>query len=221
MASDTPPSQPRPVRGVLAVVGSAADGVETLREGLVLPAIARGWRVAVTLTPTAARWLRERDEIGRLRDVTGLPVRDRPRLPGESRPHPAADCCVLAPAAANTLAKLALGIADNQALTLLAEVLGTPHVPLVAVPAVTGATPATPPGPAISPPSARRASTSWPTRRHGPCRSRARSPADAAFPGPGSWTRWTASRPRDDGAHPSARGGAGPTALAGAGSPPA
>ncbi|MFF3252052.1 flavoprotein [Actinacidiphila glaucinigra] len=139
MASDTPPSQPRPVRGVLAVVGSAADGVETLREGLVLPAIARGWRVAVTLTPTAARWLRERDEIGRLRDVTGLPVRDRSRLPGEPRPHPAADCCVLAPAGANTLAKLALGIADNQALTLLAEVLGTPHVPLVAVPAVTAA----------------------------------------------------------------------------------
>lgn len=93
MASHTSPSRPRPVRGVLAVVGSAADGVETLREGLVLPAIARGWRVAVTLTPTAARWLRERDEIGRLRDVTGLPVRDRPRLPesrGPIRPRTAA-----------------------------------------------------------------------------------------------------------------------------------
>lgn len=139
MPPHTSPPQVRPGRGVLAVVGSAADGVETLREGLVLPALARGWRVAVTLTPTAARWLGEQGETGRLRDVTGLPVRDRSRLPGEPRPHPAADCCVLAPATANTLAKLALGIADNQALTLLAEVLGTPHVPLVAVPAVNAA----------------------------------------------------------------------------------
>ncbi|MGW3241614.1 flavoprotein [Streptomyces sp. NPDC001070] len=139
MPSQPPPPHTRPVRGVLAVVGSAADGVGTLREGLVLPALARGWRVAVSLTPTAARWLGARGEIERLREVTGLPVRDQPRLPGVPRPHPAADCCVLAPASANTLAKLALGIADNQALTLLAEVLGTPRVPLVAVPAVNAA----------------------------------------------------------------------------------
>ncbi|MFJ4847978.1 MULTISPECIES: hypothetical protein [unclassified Streptomyces] len=46
---------PQPVRGVLAVVGSAAGGVESLRDGLVLPALAHGWRVAVTLTHTAAR----------------------------------------------------------------------------------------------------------------------------------------------------------------------
>lgn len=139
MPPQPPPAHARPVRGVLAVVGSAADGVESLREGLVLPAIARGWRVAVTLTPTAARWLDARGEIERLGDATGLPVRDRARLPGDPRPHPVADCCVLAPASADTLAKLALGIADNQALTLLAEVLGTPGVPLVAVPAVNAA----------------------------------------------------------------------------------
>ncbi|MFF7211607.1 flavoprotein [Streptomyces sp. NPDC008238] len=139
MPSYTSPPRARPARGVLAVVGSAADGAETLREGLVLPAIARGWRVAVTLTPAAALRLREQGETGRLRDATGLPVRDRSRLPGEPRPHPDPDCCVLAPADADTLAKLALGIADNQALTLLAEVLGTPHVPLVAVPVVSAA----------------------------------------------------------------------------------
>lgn len=46
-------------RGVLGVVGTAADGIEQLRAGLVEPAMARGWQVAVTLTPTAARWLRE------------------------------------------------------------------------------------------------------------------------------------------------------------------
>ncbi len=44
--------------GVLGIVGTSAGGVEALRTGLVEPALARGWRVAVTLTPTAGRWLR-------------------------------------------------------------------------------------------------------------------------------------------------------------------
>ncbi|MET8130082.1 hypothetical protein ABZV67_43875 [Streptomyces sp. NPDC005065] len=42
-------------RGVLGVVGTAADGVEQLRTGLVEPAIALGWQVAVTLTPNAGQ----------------------------------------------------------------------------------------------------------------------------------------------------------------------
>ncbi|MET8130143.1 hypothetical protein ABZV67_44485 [Streptomyces sp. NPDC005065] len=42
-------------RRVLGVVGTAADGIETLRTGLVEPAIALGWQVAVTLTPNAGR----------------------------------------------------------------------------------------------------------------------------------------------------------------------
>ncbi|MFD3451001.1 flavoprotein [Streptomyces sp. NPDC058691] len=130
---------PQPVRGVLAVVGSAADGVESLRGGLVLPALARGWRVAVTLTPAAARWLRPLGEIDRLERATGLPVRDAPRLPTEARPHPAADCHIVAPATANTVAKLALGIGDNQALTQTCEALGTPGVPVVVLPAVNAA----------------------------------------------------------------------------------
>src|SRR4051812_10765889 len=91
-------------RGVLGVVGSAAGGVESLRTGLVEPALALGWQVAVTLTPTAGRWLRENGEFQRLEAVTGLPVRDEPRLPTEARPHPPADCYILAPASANTVA---------------------------------------------------------------------------------------------------------------------
>ncbi|MEW2549468.1 flavoprotein [Streptomyces sp. NPDC047002] len=121
-------------RGVLGVVGTGADGVEALRTGLVEPALARGRRVAVTLTPTAGRRLRANGEAALLERLTGLPVRDTPRLPGEPRPHPDADCYVVAPATANTLAKLALGIADNQALTQLAEALGIPEVPVVAFP---------------------------------------------------------------------------------------
>ncbi|MFI8004676.1 flavoprotein [Streptomyces sp. NPDC086010] len=126
-------------RGVLAVVGAAADGVETLRTGLVEPAVALGWTVAVTLTPNAGRWLRANGEVDRLERLTGLPVRDTPRLPAEPRPHPVADCYAVAPASANFVAKLATGIADNQALTQVGEALGTVGVPVVLFPRVNAA----------------------------------------------------------------------------------
>lgn len=126
-------------RKVLGVVGSAAGGVEALRTGLVEPAIARGWRVAVTLTPTAGRWLRLNGEAAKLEELTGLPVRDEPRLPGESSPHPPVDCYVVAPASANTVAKLATGVADNQALTQVCEAMGARGLPVVLFPRVNAA----------------------------------------------------------------------------------
>ncbi|MGW6210896.1 flavoprotein [Streptomyces sp. NPDC055109] len=126
-------------RGVLGVVGSAAGGVEALRTGLVEPAMDRGWRVAVTLTPTAGQWLRMNGEVERLEKVTGLPVRDEPRLPGEARPHPPVDCYVVAPASANMVAKLATGLMDNQALTQVGEAIGTLGLPVVVFPRVNAA----------------------------------------------------------------------------------
>ncbi|MGW7356779.1 flavoprotein [Streptomyces sp. NPDC054802] len=126
-------------RGVLGVVASAAGGVETVRTGLVEPAIQRGWQVAVTLTPTAGTWLRTSGEIDRLEKVTGLPVRHEPRLPGDARPHPPVDCYVVAPASANMVAKIAAGIADNQALTQVCEALGTLGLPVVLFPRVNAA----------------------------------------------------------------------------------
>ena len=126
-------------RGVLAVVGTATDGIETLRTGLVEPAIALGWQVAVTLTPNAGRWLSANGELDRLETLTGLPVRYTPRLPTEPRPHPVADCYVVAPASANYVAKLATGVADNQALTQVGEALGTIGVPVVVFPRVNAA----------------------------------------------------------------------------------
>lgn len=126
-------------RGVLGVVGSAAGGVELLRTGLVAPAIERGWRVAVTLTPTAGHWLRRSGEVERLERLTGLPVRDEPRLPGEERPHPPVDCYVVAPASANMVAKLATGLMDNQALTQVGEAIGTLGLPVVVFPRVNAA----------------------------------------------------------------------------------
>jgi hypothetical protein len=126
-------------RGVLGVVGTATDGVEALRTGLVEPAIERGWQVAVTLTPTAGRWLRENGQSEQLEQVTGLPVRDTPRLPSEPRPHPLVDCYVVAPASANYVAKLATGVADNQALTQVSEAIGTLGMPVVVFPRVNAA----------------------------------------------------------------------------------
>ncbi|MGX1505385.1 UNVERIFIED_CONTAM: hypothetical protein RKD43_004010 [Streptomyces graminofaciens] len=120
-------------------MASAAGGVETLRSGLVEPAIERGWQVAVTLTPTAANWLRTSGEIDQLAKTTGLPVRHESRLPGEDRPHPPVDCYVVAPASANMVAKVATGIADNQALTQVGEALGTLGLPVVIFPRVNAA----------------------------------------------------------------------------------
>lgn len=118
---------------VVGIVGSAAGGVQGLRSGFVEPALARGWRVGVTLTPTAAVWLDALGEIDLMADLTGLPVRSTPRLPTDPKPHPTVDCYVVAPASANTLAKLALGLADNQATTQVCEAIGN-SVPVVVFP---------------------------------------------------------------------------------------
>jgi phosphopantothenoylcysteine synthetase/decarboxylase len=121
----------------VGVVACSAGGIEHLRERLVVPLIERGYRVAVTLTPTAAVWLEASGELARLEDVTGLPVRSQPRLPGERSPHPRVDVYVVAPATANTVAKLAQGISDNQALTQVNESLSV--VPVVVFPRVNAA----------------------------------------------------------------------------------
>jgi hypothetical protein len=121
--------------GVLGLVASGAGGVERwLRGGLAEPAAARGWRLAITLTPTAARWLEAAGELAALRATTDLPVRWTSRLPAEPKPHPVPDVFVFAPATANSVAKLALGVADNQALTVVGEALGMPGVPVVVQP---------------------------------------------------------------------------------------
>ncbi|MGW6093138.1 flavoprotein [Streptomyces sp. NPDC055157] len=49
------------------------------------------------------------------------------------------NCYVAAPASANYVAKLAMGVADNQALTQVSEALGTVGVPVVVFPRVNAA----------------------------------------------------------------------------------
>ena len=119
----------------IGVVAASAGGVEHLRQRLVGPLLDRGHRVAVTLTPTAARWLRAIDEVEPIAELTELPVRSEPRLPGESGQHPKIDVYVAAPLTATSTAKLALGIGDNQALTVLCESLTT--VPMIVFPVST------------------------------------------------------------------------------------
>lgn len=124
---------------VVGLVGSAAGGLEEITSKLVEPLIERGLRVAVTLTPTAWTWLDALGEVGKIEQVTGLPVRYKPRMPWEDSPHPKVDCYAVVPATSNTVAKMALGIADNQALTQVCEAIGLGDVPVVVFPRVNAA----------------------------------------------------------------------------------
>jgi flavoprotein len=124
---------------VVGLVGSSAGGVEQIRERLIEPMHSLGWRVPVTLTPRAATWLDAIGELAKIEDMTGYAVRHAPRLPSEVSPHPEVDCYAVAPASANTVAKLALGIADNQALTQVCEAIGGRSVPVVVFPRVNAA----------------------------------------------------------------------------------
>lgn len=124
---------------VLGLVGSGSGGVEELLPKVIRPAQEQGWTVAVTLTPTAGRWLTKSGTLAEIEDATGFPVRVEPRYPDETSPHPQVDCYLVAPASANTVAKLALGIADNQALTQVNEAIGTRDLPVVVFPRVNAA----------------------------------------------------------------------------------
>lgn len=123
----------------LALIGSAAGGVEHIRTELIEPALARGWRVAVTLTPTAGSWLEASGEVDRIAEVTGLPCRVEPRMPSEPSPHPPIDCYLVCPATANTVSKLALGLGDSQAMTTAVEAIGAGTAPVVVFPTVNAA----------------------------------------------------------------------------------
>lgn len=124
---------------VLGLIGCAAGGLEEVRTQLIEPMQGDGWTVAVTFTPTAATWLRASGEFDKIEAVTGLPVRVEPRLPNETSPHPKVDVYAVVPATANMVAKMALGIADNQALTTVCEALGNRRAPVVIFPRINAA----------------------------------------------------------------------------------
>ncbi|MEV4053330.1 flavoprotein [Amycolatopsis sp. NPDC049688] len=116
----------------LGLVAGSCGGLDVrFAAELARPAAERGWRPAITLTPTAMRWLESTGGLDEVAACTDLPVRSVSRLPGEPRPHPDPSVFLFAPASANSVAKLALGIADNQALTVLGDVLGAPGITVV------------------------------------------------------------------------------------------
>jgi len=49
--------------GVVGLIVSAAGGAELVRPRLVEPLLAKGWSVAVTVTPTAMTWLEAEGEV--------------------------------------------------------------------------------------------------------------------------------------------------------------
>ena len=122
---------------VIGVIACAAGGVEQLHDELVTPLLDAGHQVPVTLTPTAFTWLSANGEADRIEAATGFAVRGTSRLPWEPRPHPDPDVIVVAPATFNSTAKIALGLADNQALTVVTENLTT--VPVVLFPLINAA----------------------------------------------------------------------------------
>lgn len=126
-------------RPVLGLIGSAAGGVEELRVQIVEPFCSDGWQVAVTLTPTAGIWMRATGEAQKIEQITGLPVRVESRMSAEKSGHPQVAGYAVIPASANTVAKLALGIADNQALTTVGEAIGTRQLPVLVFPRVNAA----------------------------------------------------------------------------------
>lgn len=100
---------------------------------LVALAHGGGWTVDLIATPAAVDFL----DVDALEQTLGRPVRTRTlqSAPTAPRALPASAGVIVAPATFNTVCKLAAGIADNYALTTVAEAIGR-RVPTVVVPFV-------------------------------------------------------------------------------------
>ncbi|AVT29640.1 flavoprotein [Plantactinospora sp. BC1] len=115
---------------VVCGAGPAADVTK-----LIDTAKGRSWRAAVTATPSAIDFI----DTQAIESMTGHPVRSTYLSPpGARRTLPGADALVIAPATYNSINKIALGIADNYAMTSVAELIGR-QVPTVIVPFVNAA----------------------------------------------------------------------------------
>jgi hypothetical protein len=114
---------------VLHLVVCAAPPAARIDE-LVRHVHGAGWVVCLVPTPVAATWL----DMGGLEDLTGHPVRARPRRPDEPR-LPLADAVAVVPATFNTINKCAAGINDNAALGVVNEAIGL-GLPVVVAPYV-------------------------------------------------------------------------------------
>jgi len=90
-----------------------------------------GWGLSVVATQPAMAWI---DDIT-VGALTGSPVRVDHRSPDQPKRGPSPAAVVVCPGTFNTVNKAAIGIADNYALGVICEALGS-RVPLVVVPMV-------------------------------------------------------------------------------------
>ncbi|MFC3499651.1 flavoprotein [Micromonospora krabiensis] len=120
--------------GHLQIVVCGADPAAEVSK-LVRAAQSQSWTAAVTATPSAMNFIEPQS----LESLTGHPVRSTYQSsPGTRRSLPATDALVIAPATYNSINKIALGLADNYAMTSVAELIGR-QVPTVIVPFVNAA----------------------------------------------------------------------------------
>ena len=124
--------RPRHLLAVACGAGPATD-IATL----ITIADRAGWTATVTATPSALSFL----DISAIETMTGTPPRtsfEKVSNHGTARTVPKADAIIIAPATYNSINKIAAGIADTYALTVVAELVGL-AVPTVVVPFVNSA----------------------------------------------------------------------------------
>jgi phosphopantothenoylcysteine synthetase/decarboxylase len=124
-----PDATPRSaLRGVLHLVISGAPAPEGL-PALIRLCQADGWQVAVFATPAGLRFA----DTAALGELTGAPVRSEYRMPGAGNRTEPAHAVLACPLTFTSVNKLARGIADNMAVSLLCEAVGY-GVPVTVVP---------------------------------------------------------------------------------------
>jgi phosphopantothenoylcysteine decarboxylase len=114
---------------VLYVIVCAAPPAATIHE-FVERAQNAGWDVCVIATPQAAQWV----DIPLLETLTGHVLRADYKLPGTADPLPKADAMIVIPATFNTINKVASGIGDTLATSILCEALGRGTPSLIVIP---------------------------------------------------------------------------------------
>jgi hypothetical protein len=127
-------------RPVLYLVGCAAAPLEHIPDAITL-AQDRGYDTCLILTPTAANWLE--DDLPKLEQLTGYPVRSTYKKPGTADVLPSPDAFVIAPMTLATTTQWADGHQTTLALGLITEAAGRkihdtaaslPTQPIVAMP---------------------------------------------------------------------------------------
>lgn len=117
-------------KGVLYVVACGAGPAYQLQE-LVVLAHAAQWDVCVIATPMAMRFV----DVPLLAQLTGHSIRSDYKQSETVDVLPSYDAIVVVPATFNTTNKLALGIADTLAASIVCEAIGRGR-PVLVVPCV-------------------------------------------------------------------------------------